>query len=66
MGENAAVAAGTAAAAVAASVLLKLFLLGLDGGHLRLAVAAADRLLNRHHLASKTQKLSQKVSDGKR
>ncbi len=50
MGENAAVAAGTAAAAIAAGLLLELFLLGLDGGHLRLAVAAADRLLNRHHL----------------
>ncbi|MFN9939951.1 MAG: hypothetical protein ACK56I_10815, partial [bacterium] len=25
-------------------------LLGLDGGHLRLAAVAADRLLDRHHL----------------
>ncbi len=50
MGEDAAVAAGTAAAAVAAGLLLELLLLGLDGGHLRLAAAAADRLLNCHHL----------------
>ncbi len=50
MGENAAIAAWTAAAAVAAGFLLELFLLGLDGGHLRLAVATADRLLNCHHL----------------
>jgi hypothetical protein len=49
MGEHAAVAAGTAAAA-APSLLLELLLLGLDGGHLRLAAAAANQLLNRHHL----------------
>jgi hypothetical protein len=49
MGEHAAVAAGTAAAA-AAGLLLELLLLGLDGGHLWLAAAAGDQLLNRHHL----------------
>ena len=47
MGENAAVAAGSAAPVAAAGLLLELFLLGLNGGHLWLA---ADRLLNRHHL----------------
>jgi hypothetical protein len=46
MGEDAAVAAGSAAA----SLLLELLLLGLDGGHLRLAAVAADWLLDRHHL----------------
>ncbi len=50
MGEDAAVAAGSAAAAAAAGLLLELLLLGLNGGHLRLAVAAADWLLHRHHL----------------
>ena len=50
MGENAAVAAGTAAPAAAAGLLLKLLLFGLDGGHLGLAAVAADWLLNRHHL----------------
>ncbi len=47
MGEHAVVAARTPAAA---GLLLELLLLGLDGGHLRLATAAADRLLDRHHL----------------
>ncbi|MFO0002532.1 MAG: hypothetical protein ACK559_15490, partial [bacterium] len=47
MGENTVVAAGSAAAIAAAGLLLGLPLLGLDGGHLRLA---ADRLLDRHHL----------------
>jgi hypothetical protein len=47
MGENAAVAAGSAATVAAAGLLLELLLLGLSGGHLRLA---ADRLLDRHHL----------------
>jgi hypothetical protein len=47
MGEHANVAARTA---VAAGLLLELLLLGLDGGHLRLAVLGANRLLNRHHL----------------
>ncbi len=42
MGENAPVAAGSAAAATAAGLLLELLLLGLNGGYLRLAVAAAD------------------------
>jgi hypothetical protein len=46
MGEHAAVAAGTAAA----GLLFELLLLGLDGGYLRLGAAAADRLLDRHHL----------------
>jgi hypothetical protein len=48
MGEHTALAAGTSAAA--AGRLLELLLLGLDGGYLRLAAAAAVRLLNRHHL----------------
>jgi hypothetical protein len=47
MGEDAVVAAGSAAAFAAAGLLLELLLLGLNGGHLRLA---ADRLLDRHHL----------------
>jgi hypothetical protein len=47
MGEDAAVAAGTTAAA---GFLLELLLLGLDCGHLWLATAAAGRLLDRHHL----------------
>ncbi len=34
----------------AASLLLELLLLGLNGGHMRLAAAAADWLLDRHHL----------------
>jgi hypothetical protein len=49
MGENAAVAAGSAATTAATGLLLELLFLGLHGRHLRLA-AAADRLLNRHHL----------------
>ncbi len=51
MGENTAVAAGTAAAA--AGLLLELPLLGLDGSHLRLAAAATHRLLHPHHLVGK-------------
>jgi hypothetical protein len=47
MGEDAAVADGTAASA---GLLLELLLLGLDCGHLWLAAAAVDRLLDRHHL----------------
>jgi len=42
MGENTAVAAGSAATAAAAGLLLELLLLGLNGGHLRLAAAAAE------------------------
>jgi hypothetical protein len=47
MGEDAAVAAGTSAAA---GLLLELLLLGLDRGHLWLATATANRLLYHHHL----------------
>jgi hypothetical protein len=47
MGEDAAVAAGTAAAT---GLLLELLLLGLDCGYLLLTTAAGDRLLDCHHL----------------
>jgi hypothetical protein len=47
MGEDAAIAAGTSAAA---SFLLGMSLLRLDRCYLLLAVAAADWLLDRHHL----------------
>ncbi len=50
MGENASIAAGSAAPVAAAGLLLELLLLGLNSGYLRLAAAAADRLLDRHHL----------------
>jgi hypothetical protein len=46
MGEDVAIAAGTAAA----SFLLGMFLLRLDRCYLLLAIAAANRLLDCHHL----------------
>ncbi len=50
MGEEAAVATGSAATVAAAGLFLELLLLGLNGSHLWLADDAADRLLDCYHL----------------